>query len=497
MSAEPAPANTARHVAIDLGASGGRVALGTLQDGKLAVEVLHRFPNGGVPVRGGLYWDVLGLWREILHGLRLAAQHGPVASVGVDSWAVDYALLDEHDLLLDGVHHYRDRRTDGVMEDLLKRLPRDAVYEATGIQFLPFNTAYQLAAQERRAPGLLARATTLLMVPDLLHFWLCGRRVTERTNASTTQLYDPRRQVWSGPVLRAFNLPAGLLPEVVPPGTLLGEITAEVAHETGLAGTRVVAPATHDTASAVAAVPVRGDGWAYVSSGTWSLVGVETPRPVITPDALKHNLTNEAGVNGTTRLLKNVMGLWIVQECRRAWGNVDYAALYAQAATVPAGGPLIDPDDGRFLHPGPDMPGRVQAYCAATNQPVPRTPAEVTRCVLDSLAFRTAEVLAELEEVTGGAIRTVHVVGGGSQIALLNQLIADVSGRTVVAGPVEATLLGNLLVQAEAGGSIPRGSLRDVVRASETLNTFIPQAIISPDRLALFAGLGHPHPVQS
>lgn len=475
MSAE---GRVSRHIAIDLGASSGRVALGTLQGGHLSVEVLHRFPNGGVPVRGGLYWDILGLWREILHGLGLASSRGPVASVGVNSWAVDYGLLDDEGELLGGVHHYRSARLDGVMERVRARLGDETIYGATGIQFLPFNTLYQLAAER---PERLAQAQTLLMVPDLLHFWLCGSRVTERTNASTTQFFDPRTGEWATSLLEALNLPTHLLPPIVPPGTDLGELSPEVVRETGLHGTRVIAPATHDTASAVAAVPAAtGEtGWAYVSSGTWSLVGIETPGPVLTDAARAANLTNEAGVSvagkgGTTRLLKNVMGLWIVQECRRAWGNPDFAALYEGAASVPAGGPLIDPDDARFLAPGLDMPARVQAYCAGTGQPVPQPPAEIVRCVLESLAHRTADVLDQLEAVQGQPIRTVYVVGGGSQNALLNQSVADLSGRTVVAGPVEATLMGNLLVQAEAGGDIPRGGVREVVRASEALTTFTP-----------------------
>lgn len=337
-----------RHVAVDLGASSGRVALGTVQGGRLSVEILHRFPNGGVPVRGGLYWDVLGLWREILHGLRLASGRGPVASVGVNSWAVDYGLLDDGGELLGGVHHYRSARLGGVMERVRARLGDGTIYGATGIQFLPFNTLYQLAAEP---PERLARARTLLMVPDLLHFWLCGARVTERTNASTTQLFEPRTGEWAPSLLEALNLPTHFLPPIALPGTDLGELSPEVVRETGLHGTRVIAPATHDTASAVAAVPAAAGetGWAYVSSGTWSLVGVETPGPVLTDAACAANLTNEAGVNGTTRLLKNVMGLWIVQECRRAWGNPDFAALYEGAGNVPAGGPLIDPDDARFL----------------------------------------------------------------------------------------------------------------------------------------------------
>lgn len=472
-----------RHLAIDLGASSGRVALGTVRDGRLDVEVLHRFPNGGVPLPNaegsGLYWDVLGLWREVLAGLTLAARRGPVASVGVTSWAVDYALLDGNGRLLDGVHHYRDPRTDGVMAEFLGRVPRAEVYAHTGIQFLPFNTAYQLLAHERQSPGLLGRAQRLLLVPDLLHFWLSGQAVTEVTNASTTQLYDPQRGDWSPEMLRACGIPASLLPRVVQPGHDLGELRPEIAALTGLRGTRVIVPATHDTASAVAAVPAQGgaDGatdWAYVSSGTWSLVGVETPAPILSRSALDQNLTNEAGVGGTTRLLKNVMGLWPLQQCREAWG-ADFAELYREAAHLDAGGPRIDPDDARFLPPGLDMPERVQAECRETGQAVPVTPAEITRCVLDSLAARTAQVLDGIERVTGQPIRRVHVVGGGAQIELLNQLIADASGKEVVAGPVEATLTGNLLIQAEALGGIPAGHRREVVRASQPLRTFQPR----------------------
>lgn len=459
-----------RHVAIDLGASSGRVALGTVRDSKLAVEVLHRFPNGGIPVRGGLYWDILGLWREILHGLKLVGQRGAIASVGVDSWAVDYGLLDASGELLGYPHHYRSARLNGVMERTRAQLGDDAIYGGTGIQFLPFNTLYQLAAERTER---LQAAQTLLLIPDLLHYWLCGAKVAEQTNASTTQFYDPRTQHWNRDLLDRAGLPQHFLPRMVRPGTDLGPLSDDLAQETGLHGTRVIAPATHDTAAAVAAVPAQGDGWAYVSSGTWSLVGVETSQPVLTEQARGFNLTNEAGVAGTTRLLKNVMGLWIVQECRRAW-NAEFATLYAEAAQVPAGGPLMNPDDPRFLPPGTDMPRRVQAYCAETGQTVPQTQAQLVRCVLDSLAHRTADVLEQLEQATGQSIHTLHIVGGGSQGQLLNQLTADLTGRTVVAGPVEATLIGNLLVQAQACGNIPPGGLRDVVRASEALTTFTP-----------------------
>ncbi|MDB5046248.1 MAG: carbohydrate kinase [Deinococcus sp.] len=473
---------TSRHIAIDLGASSGRVALGTLEGGRLQVDILHRFPNGGVPVRGQLYWDVLGLWTEILHGLSLAASSGPVASIGVNSWAVDYGLLDAQGELLGGVHHYRSPRLASVMERVRADLTDQTIYSATGIQFLPFNTLYQLAAER---PDQLSRAHTLLMVPDLLHFWLCGVAVTERTNASSTQFLNPLTGRWARELLDALQLPTSFLPTIVEPGSGLGLLTPELERLTGLSDVQVIAPATHDTASAVAAVPAEGQDWAYISSGTWSLVGIETPQPVLTARSLAENLTNEAGVGGTTRLLKNVMGLWIVQQCNGAW-QLDFGELYALAAQIPAG-PVIDPDDARFLPVGPDMPERVQAYCRATGQQIPQTPAEITRCILDSLALRCAEVLDTLEEVGGQPVRVVHVVGGGSQIGLLNQLIADASGKPVVAGPVEATLMGNLLVQART--VLSAAQRRQIVRDSSALQTFEPQDAVSAGQREVFVQL--------
>lgn len=452
-----------RHLAVDLGASGGRVALGTIVDGHLEVEILHRWPHAGVSVRGRLYWDILGIWREILIGLARAG--GDVTSVGVNSWGVDYGLVDEKGLLLDGVNHYRSARTDGVMDEVQARVGAAKIYEATGIQFMSINTAYQVQEHVSNAPQLVEAAEALLMVPDLIHFWLSGRRSNERTIASTSQLYDPNAGTWSSAMLDAVGAPGSLFGKISDPGTVLGELTAEVVAETGLTNTKVVLPGSHDTASAVAAVPAEGEDWAYVSSGTWSLVGIETPNPVVTEEALKENLTNEAGIKGTTRLLKNVMGLWILQECRRAWGDVPFDTLYAEAEAIPAG-PTFDPDDPRFLHPGTDMPDRVKAVCAV------ETRGQIVRAIFDSLAVKTASILDALERVSGRTIKTVHIVGGGSNIELLNRLIAEKSGRPVVAGPVEATLIGNLLVQAEACGSIAPGSIRSVVRAGTTLKTY-------------------------
>jgi rhamnulokinase len=464
-----------RHVAVDLGASGGRVALGTIRDEKLEVEILHRFPNGGVPLQGGLYWDVVGLWREILHGLKLAGDRGQIVSVGVNSWGVDYALLDEYDVVIDGVHHYRDARTETAMEELFAIVPREKLYEKTGIQFMELNTIFQLFAQSHRKPEHLKLAKSALMFPDLLHFWLSGKKVSEISIASTSQMVDPNKREWDSELLSEVGLPTGLFPSIVEPGTILGPIREDIANATGLHGALVIVPAAHDTGSAVAAVPASTErGWAYISSGTWTLVGVESQHPVINAESTSQNLTNEAGVKGTTRLLKNIMGLWILQECRRGWGNTEYTHLYEEAEALPIGGPTIDPDDLRFLRPSDDMAALVREYCRETGQAVPESRGQVTRCVLDSLAKRSAEVLDGLERVTGEKIHTVHIVGGGSQIDFLNQLIADASSRVVIAGPVEATLKGNLLIQAEAAGSIPAGSIRKTVRDSVELSTFRP-----------------------
>lgn len=459
---------TRRHLAVDLGASGGRVALGTIQEGKLSVEILHRWPHAGVSVRGRLYWDVLGIWKEILHGLSKSPKDAE--SVGVNTWGVDYGLLDGDGTLLDGVHHYRCARNSRSFEETTASLGRNWIYGETGIQFLPFNTIYQLVAHRRDSPGLFAAARSLLMLPDLFHYWLSGERANERTIASTTGLYDPQSGNWSEPLFGALEVPVSLVGPLSEPGTVLGLLLPEVAAETGLRNAKVVLPASHDTASAVAAVPALGDDYAYVSSGTWSLVGIETIRPFLDAKALAAGLTNEAGVNGTTRLLKNVMGLWILQECRRAWGDPPYDTLYQEAE--PYETPDVrtfDPDDPEFLAPGTDMPNRIAGKIGHGHER-----GYVVRSILESLAQKTSEVVGSLETVTERTIRTIHVVGGGSQIDLLNRLIAKSTGRKVIAGPVEATLMGNLLVQTEAMGSIPKGAIRDVVRAGTNLKVYEP-----------------------
>ena len=469
-------------IAIDLGASGGRVALGWLEDGKLELEILHRFPNGPVPLptaRGErLYWDILSLWQNVLHGLKLCAERARVlnrnvSSVAVDSWAVDYALLDGNGFLLDGVHHYRSGRLEGVMEGVLEGGSREMLFEHTGLQFLPFNTLYQLLAQHREQPETLERAGVFLMVPDLLHHWLGGRAMCERTNASTTQFYDPKAQEWSLEVLEGQGLPSHFFPELVNAGTDLGEVSSEISQLTGLEGTRIIAPATHDTASAVVAAPLEGVGSAYLSSGTWSLLGLETASPVMTPEALEGNFTNEAGVDGTNRLLKNVMGLWILQECRRSWGDLEWSTLYHEAEAAPPGNGVLNVDDPRFLPPGLDMPQRV-GLVALEGGLILETRGEIVWAVLEGLAHKYAQVLSQLERIAGVPISTVHIVGGGSQVNLLNQLTADLTGRRVVAGPVDATLVGNLLVQMSASGTLEPDKRREVVRRSFNLREYLP-----------------------
>lgn len=460
------------HIAIDLGASGGRVARGFVRDGRLSFDILHRFPNRAVPLGGHLYWNILQLWQEIRTGLRLAAKAGPVASVGATTWGVDYALLDADMQPIGMVHSHRDCRTEGIVEALGATMDPAALYRATGGQFLPINTLPQLVAARRDAPDGFARARHLLMLPDLLHYWLSGVVAVEHTNASTTQLYDPARRDWSDEVLAAFSLPRALFPKLVEPGTVLGPILPEIAADTGLAGAVVVAPATHDTASAIAAIPAGdGEDWAYVSSGTWCLAGIERAAPLLTDAAREANITNEQGVRGTTRLLKNTAGLFVLQECMRGWGDPPIEALLRDAATLEPGAEL-DVADPRFARAGADMPARIAAWCEETGVAINPAPAATARAILAGLARAIAATLAAVDRAAGHESRRIHVVGGGARIGLFNRMIAAATGLPVVAGPVEATTAGNLLVQAEALGAIPPGGARAVMRATVETETY-------------------------
>ncbi|WP_433472749.1 rhamnulokinase [Spirillospora sp. CA-142024] len=456
----------ATFAAVDLGASSGRVMAGRVGPDTLALDEIRRFPNRPVRVNGTLHWDILGLYGNVLDGLR-AAPPG-LASAGIDSWAVDYGLLDAGGTLLGNPVHYRDARTDGVMDRVRAELGDDLLYQASGLQFLPFNTIYQLAADD------LSRAGTLLLVPDLLAYWLTGEIGAERTNASTTGLLDVRDGTWSGDLLSRLGLPAGILPPLRDPGSVIGTLRADVAAEIGHDALRVTAVGSHDTASAVAAVPATTGRFAYISCGTWSLVGVELDEPVLTEASRKANFTNEGGVDGTVRYLRNVMGLWLLQESLRTWGNPDLPALLAEAEDVPGLRSLIDPDDPEFLPPG-DMPARIAAHCRRRGFPEPATRAETVRCVLDSLALAHRATLRQASRLSGREIDVVHLVGGGSRNDLLCRLTADASGLPLIAGPVEATALGNVLAQARAHGVVADlAESRALVAATQDVRRYTP-----------------------
>jgi rhamnulokinase len=466
-------------LAFDLGAESGRAILGRYDGERLRLTEVHRFANGPVRAADGLHWDVQQLFEGVKRGLALCRQqHGPPASIGIDTWGVDFALLDQEGGLLSDPFHYRDGRTNGVMEEAFRRVPREEIFESTGIQFMQFNTLYQLFSMVLAGSPLLKQARTFLTIPDLFNYWLSGRALCEFTNATTTQFYDPRAGAWATSLLERLSIPTHLLPEVVPPGTVLGDLLPSVYEEAGLEAVPVVAPACHDTGSAVAAVPATQADYAYISSGTWSLVGVEVQEPVITAKSLANNFTNEGGVGGTFRLLKNVQGLWLLQECRRIWAerglDLSYDELVRMGEAAPPFAILIDPDDPSFLSPL-DMPAAIEAFCARTDQPTPRDKGAIVRCALESLALKYRWVLERIEEMLKRPIGVIHVVGGGCRNRALCQFTADAAGRPVLAGPVEATAVGNVIVQAMALGrlsSLEEG--RALVRRSFEVTLYEP-----------------------
>lgn len=453
-------------LAIDLGAESGRAMLGRLQRRSLTLEEIHRFPNEPLRQNGSLRWNVRGLWAEVRETL---ARVGSIKldGIGVDAWGVDYALLDGRGELVENPFHYRDARTSGVMDEVFRMVPREEIYAATGIQFMPINTLYQLFAHQRDNPAALSAASRLVTIPDLFHFWLTGRASCEYTNATTTQLVNPTTRSWDTGLMKRLRLPAELPAQMVEPGEILGTY----------AGIPVIAPATHDTASAVASISARGDT-AFLSSGTWSLVGTELNAPVINTETLAANFTNEGGANGTTMLLKNVMGLWMLQGCRRSWaaqGNdYSYAELMDAAAQAPAFQHRVDPDDPRFLNPS-DMPAAIAEFCRETDQAAPAGPGAMTRAILESLALKYRLVIQDLESITHQTISRIRVIGGGSKNRLLNQFTADATGKQVVAGPAEATALGNIAVQMAATGcAASLMEAREIIERSFALEIFEP-----------------------
>ncbi len=469
-----------QYLACDLGAESGRVVLGTLDKGRLSLEEVYRFSNGPLRVMGSLRWNVMGIYAHLKEGLTLGAGKATdLRSLSVDSWGVDYVYIRPDQPQLSLPFHYRDARTDTAFVEATKRVPRQEIFENTGIQFMALNTLYQLYDDLARQPEVMKLATRFLCIADYLNYLFSGREVMERSLASTTQLFDPRSWEWSKKLIKSFGLREQLFPELVDAGGLIGPILPDVAVECELPlDIAVAAVPTHDTASAVAAVPATGEEWAYLSSGTWSLLGLELQRPVITPESFEANFTNEVGLNRTIRFLKNLAGLWILQECRRAWASrgesLDYAQLVASAEGAEAFRSLIDPQDPIFLKPG-EMPTRVAEFCRETGQPVPESIGQFVRCILESLALVYSLVLEQATRLSGRSVKTLHIVGGGSRNHLLNQFTASACGVTVVAGPEEATAAGNVLVQAMACGELKSAAeLRQVVRDSFDVHKFEP-----------------------
>src|SRR5215471_6474629 len=440
------------YLAFDIGAESGRAVLARLSSRTLAMQEVYRFANKPVQNSGSLHWDVAKLWQEMrtaLAKLRKCRLQG----IGVDTWGVDYALLTGRGELLESPYHYRDSRTKGVMDHVFEIVPKEEIYSITGIQFLPFNSLYQLFATKLKNPRVLNAAWRMVMIPDLFHYWMTGKAVSEFTNATTTQMVNAVTRSWATGLINRLGLPPGVPGRIIEPGSIIGTLLPAAAGPT-LAGTSVIAPASHDTGSAVAAISAR-EGTAFISSGTWSLVGTETDSPVLSVDAMRLNFSNEGGVNGTTRLLKNVMGLWMLRCCRESWlahdDEHDYNELMTLAGAEPAFRHLVDPDDESFLAP-PDMCAAIDRFCARTHQPCPSTPAAYARTILESLALTYRRVIQELGRVTKRQIEQIRIIGGGAKNRLLNQLTADAAGKRVLAGPVEATALGNVAVQMLATG---------------------------------------------
>jgi len=468
--------NTRNYLAVDLGAESGRTIVGTFDNDRLSLTETHRFGNGRVHLPDGLHWDVLRLWTEIKVGLGISSEkfNKHLDSIGFDTWGVDFALLDSQGALLSNPFHYRDERTNGMLEEAFKRMSRAEIFSNTGIQFMQINTLYQLLAMSVRQSPLFEIAKTFVTIPDLFNYWLSGEITNEFTNSTTTQCLDPHKRDWATPVLDAMNIPAHLFGPITDSGTPIGPLLPRVVEETGAGEVRIVVPACHDTGSAVVAVPAQNQNFAWVSSGTWSIMGAEVREPCLTEKALNYNFTNEGGVFGTWRLSKNIMGLWLIQECKRTWAHLGEDLSYDEITRLASEAKpflaVIDPDNDDFFHPG-DMPERIQKYCADTNQTVPQTKGEIIRVALEGIALKYRWVLERLEELTGKHLDPIHIIGGGTKNRLLNQFTADTTCRTVVTGPVEATAIGNILMQAIALKHLDSlAEARGIVRTS-----FIPE----------------------
>jgi rhamnulokinase len=485
-------ADEKRYIAVDLGAESGRVMLGIVsadppgceaspKAGKIRLEEIYRFTNGPVEQNGSLHWDFSRLMSEVKTGIgKTAKESGDIAGIGVDSWGVDFGFLDEKGKLIENPYHYRDSRTNGMIEKACELMPKREIYEHTGIQFAQYNSIYQLLSMRLANSPVLAKAKRLIFIADLVSYFLAGKPYAEYTLAGTSQLMDMQMGKWSRAIFEKMNLPIEIMPEVINPGTIVGTLTKNVAKEIGCGQIPVLAVGSHDTASAVAAVPAdRKTKWAYLSSGTWSLMGVETPNAIVNDKTFAYPFTNEGGVEGTIRLLKNIMGLWLVQECKRQWQkegeDLSYARLTELAEKAKPGQATIDVDDSQFYAPG-QMPARINKYLAGTGQKPINDKGQMVRTILENLARKYAETINQLEDVVAGRIDCLHVVGGGSQNKLLNQLIANTTGKKVIAGPAEATAIGNILMQAGATGQIQDlAQGRDLVQNSFTPKEYRPQ----------------------
>jgi len=450
-----------KFIAVDIGAESGRVIVG---DGS-KMEIIYRFPNNLVKLKDSIYWDILGIFNEIKKGLKEAFKKYPdqILSIGIDTWGVDYVLLDDDGDLLGNPYHYRDKRTDNIMDEVFSIISKEEIFAETGIQFMQLNTIYQLYSFAKNKPQIFKNAKYFLTIPDLLNYWLTGIIKNEYSIATTTQLYNPIKKDWSTKILNKLGLKREIFGEIIMPGTKVGKLLPAIAREIGAdLDVEVVAPACHDTASAVAAVPVEEDtNYAYISSGTWSLLGIETPEPIINEMSFKYNFTNEGSAHGGFRFLKNVTGFWIIQECKKFWDEKVRSYSYDELTEIALKyGPAnfrIDPDDSKFLKPGlidDNMPDRIRAYCQETGQKVPKTPAEITRGIIESLADKYTKTIRMIEEITGESIKEIHIIGGGSRNSLLCKMVANATGLSVFAGPVEAAALGNLMIQAKSMGQI-------------------------------------------
>lgn len=472
----PSGGPTKTYLAFDFGAESGRAVLAHFHAGTIRTEEIHRFPNEPVSYGGSLHWDVARLWWEVRRTLARLSQT-KLEGIGVDAWGVDYALLGDQGELLQNPYHYRDTRTNGVMDEVFQIVSKEEIYGITGIQFMPINTLYQLFAAKRKTPRVFEAAERLLTIPDLFHYWLTGNAVCEFTNASTTQMLNPVTRTWATDLLERLDLPQDLPADIVEPGSTIGTLLPELAVDNSLSGTPVIAPASHDTGSAVAAIRAR-EGTAFLSSGTWSLIGIELDAPIITAASLQLNFTNEGGVNRTTRFLKNVTGLWMLQSCRQSWAakghEFGYQELMELAKPETPFCCLVDPDDETFLCP-PDMPLAIDQFCARTHQAAPSCPGAYVRTILESLALKYWFVIKSIERLTSQPIRQIRVIGGGSKNRLLNQLTADAAGKKVLAGPAEATALGNAGVQMLAtGGASSLQEVREIIDRSFPTEVFEP-----------------------